>query len=284
MGIDRAWIDRSLARPGIREYVLSSLNVEQRMSEVARFDAEAGADRIGDDIDREAATFASGLMGVQRFHAGAYGDNERLLLSTTFLVDGAPDESDVVGSFPPTIQGAFALQLAHNQALAKMLSTSLGAVVAQQAVMLREAIARGERLLEEKLDSVRLVEDLVSAKHTRDVELRRLEAGEKRKDEMLDSLAPVASAFLAKVSGQQLVRQKYSEVELAARAVAQGLTMDQMDVLRASGAFRPEQLLGFATLLETLVKAELVTPKEKKETEDLARKAVGAPPASTESP
>lgn len=279
MSVDRSWIARSMERPGVAALVVSALDVHQQRSEVARYDLDdrTTTDDLAAAIQRDADSFASGLGGLQRFHVAAVGEDEsRILASTTFAVESRAlaDGDGPVGSFPPTATGALALELTNNQNTMRLLTSCIGSFVTQQSTTIRELRAQNEALLNDRLETIRLIEDLQSAKHVREMEMKRLEATEARKNEMVADLLPFASAALNKVTGKQLVRQRSSEIELAAKALAGTLSMEQLDTLRESGALTTQQLVAVGSMIEALVKSGMVTTEEKAESEDVAHPVV----------
>lgn len=154
----------------------------------------------------------------------------------------------------PTLEGVCKQLMRHTEALMK--SHTLGAQQTHNALSLENERlrARLDALEGRHFETVALQEELLSQRHTRDIEAMRAVAGEERKAAMFRSVNTVLPAMLPEVANKLLGRGNAAEApaqaptDPAINAFAESLTQEQLGAL--SSVLRPEQVVALGLLFQ----------------------------------
>jgi len=254
------FITAIIEMPDVEELVLFHLNINQRRVVVARHHEWEVPDDIASTIFEEARNVSSAYPGPQSFILGAYKKEDKeyasAIATTGFRVDPQPtiDGADASGSEPPTEVGLVAQLMRHVENKERTMNSMFGGVV---SYLVKDNERKGdqiETLLKYRTDQIEVVESLHTKKHERDMEQKQIEAKVERNKELFDRILTYFPVVVNHLAGKELVRQKDSELELVAMELARTLTMPQLDRIKDSGIFQPQQLLLVGTMLEKVVK------------------------------
>jgi hypothetical protein len=274
MRLERQWLASNLKRPDVVGAVVYSLDVNRDKSEISRYPCGALTD-VDDLIARsmnDAEAFAAALHGPQTFLFVLIDEHERTLASMTFSIDGGAEGDAGVASEPPNGVGLQSQLMRHLENRERVTNAVITGVVGMQARTIDRLSLQNEKLVSEKFGTFELIESLMSGKHTRDMELKRIEQQTETRKAVVEKLGPYLSAMLNKLNGAPIVRQRASEIEMSAQEFIKEVTPSQMDKIAASGIFSPGQLVVFATMLEQVAKV-MMTEEQRKEQEDAVHKA-----------
>jgi hypothetical protein len=98
-----------------------------------------------------------------------------------------------------------------------------------------------------------LAEELMSAKHLRDIELRRIEKAEERKDEALGLVKPWAHSISARILGPGAVSKDMAPLLDMFEAVFGTFTPEQLQAIMASDIFTSRQKQELGGLFSTIM-------------------------------
>jgi len=171
--------------------------------------SDVGIDLLCSAIMQHAEQDAHGLGGTQRYQLQYYvGSNQTHQERISFHVHGPSlEESEEGGGMSegPTKQGQISQQMRHNEGIMKI---SIGATTSMLQMMQREnqeLRSYVRQLEEQRLKNAEVYEELLSKKHERDLETRKQEASERRKEAILARVIPVIPLLINKVTGKNLL-------------------------------------------------------------------------------
>jgi len=182
----------------------------------------------------------------------------------------------------PTHKGIIMQQMRHNQFLLK----SQVQVMNQAATMFQGAAAmlvksnddkdrRISELEQGYTSNLRVFEDLMSARHVRDLESKAMDNKERRYDAVAGILMQGAPLLLNKflAGGKAKVfDEKRTSIELMLEGFLETFKSDQLEKITSSGIFTPEQMMGFMQLANAIIERQ----QAEREATDSARN--GTPP------
>jgi hypothetical protein len=233
---------------------------------------------------RDASNFAAGLGGLQRFLVSAYvdGNEGRILLSSiTFAINAVSDMDDgaSVLSEPPNSVGLVSQLMRHLEVMHRSHTAQNAALVEQLGLTVRELRRENDQLRTERIKTLEATESILTQKHLRDLATQKEAAASKFKQEMWNDLMPYVNSAIAKLTGGTFVRPVSSDLELSAKALAQSLKVDEMNMLGSDPRLSSSFKLAIANLLEAVVKSAPVTTEEQRQDEeDAQRLMVGERP------
>jgi hypothetical protein len=258
----------NLKRRDVTGAVVSSLDVNRNGTEISRYPCNAATD--ADDIiaraTADAEAFAGALRGVQSFIFVLVDENEKTMATMSFTVDGGMvDDENSIASEPASPTGQIAQLMRHLETRERVMTALVTGVVGNQAKTIDRLSFQNEKLATEKFSTLELIESLLSSKHVRDMEMKRLEQQSETKKNVVEKIGPYLAAVLNKVNGAPIVPQRASEFEMSSQEFVKLVTPPQMDKIAQSGIFTQEQLVVFATMLEQAAKIMMTTEQQQQQ-------------------
>jgi hypothetical protein len=277
MRIDRNWVSENLKRATLTGAIVYSLDVNRDKSEISRYECGAltDPDELIARVMRDAEAFASALSGVQTFLLVFVDEEERSLASMTFSMDGGMEGNAGVASEPPTGVGLQAQLMRHLENRERVTNAVITGVVSMQAKTIDRLSLQNEKLVSEKFATLDMVESLMSGKHMRDMEIKRVEKETETRKAVIEKIGPYLSAMLNKVNGQPLVRQQATELEMSVQEFIKEVTPSQMDKIAQSGIFTQGQLVTFSTMLEQVAKVMMTEAQQREQAEAVHKANMG---------
>lgn len=275
--------------PEVSCLVLWHLSVAQRKTRVAHHDQWEDPRDIAAVIWEEARNVASAYPGPQAFLLTAHEkedvDFQAPLTSTGFRVDASEGQGqgDMTGSEPPTQEGLLGQLMRHNENKEKTINSMLSSVI---SYLVRDNEKKSEALeqfFSTRLEMMKTMEELTSKKHEREIAAKEQEAKIERNKEMFGRISSYLPVVVNHLAGKEVVRQKDTELELVATELVRTLSTNQLDVIRESGMFKPEQLVLLGTMLEKVVQRMKPADEIAKDSAD-AHRLARSPLADSESP
>jgi hypothetical protein len=246
-----------LAETDAGEIVLFHMSAAQRRSQVGKWSDWNNASDITAIIWENAVAFASGLSGMQTFLVMAFakGDLGRTdpISSTSFRAASEAAPGEETGSEPPSEVGLVAMAMRMADMLFKNFNMMVGATTYHLSDTVKRQSDQIETLIAQRTMDADTREELLSKKHDRDVEMKRIEGKAKRDEEIFGRVMAYLPVAINHLAGKELVHQKDTELELVAVELARQFSMPQLDKMRDSGLFTPQQLILMATMLEKVV-------------------------------
>jgi hypothetical protein len=278
MRLERNWVADNLKRLDLTGAIVYALDVHRDKSEISRYECSAATDpdELIGKATRDAEAFAAGLQGVQTFLFVFVNAEERSLASMSFIMDGGL-EADGVASEPPTATGLHAQLMRHLENRERVTNAVITGVVSMQAKTIERLSLQNEKLVSEKFASLEMVESLMSGKHVRDMELRRIDQQAETRKSVVEKIGPYLAAALSKLNGSPIVPQRSSEFEMTSQEFIKQITPAQMDQIAQSGIFTQGQLLTFVTMLEQAAKIMMTTEQQEQQAKAVQKTINGEP-------
>ena len=244
----------SLADTEAGEIILYHLTAAHRTNQLGRWEDWQNASDLTGVIWEQAAAYAGGVSGTQAFvlKAFAKGDFDKRdpIATTSFRVEATGNGSEEATSEPPTEQGVMNTLMRMNDTLFRNFTMMVGATTHYLARTVEKQSEQIESLVAQRTMDADVREGLMSQKHERDVDMKKVEAKAKRDEEIFSRVMSYLPVAINHLAGKELVRQKDTELELVAAELATQFTLPQLDRLRDSGLLTPQQLVLMATMLE----------------------------------
>jgi hypothetical protein len=217
-------------------------------------------EEIAAEIMNEASQDAEGIgAGAIRYVVRIQGFGARCAFTLTVKPGGDDDEEDFIDDLP-NHKGMTAQQMRHNE---KLLKTTLGMAKEMKEMAMGMMKQRDERIKDlegSQVNVVRMFEDLSIARHVRDLEVRKLEAKERRGEQVAGMLMQGLPIILSKFgppgagdppqSAGPMTGPKPlapSPVESMVEGFMSSLNSEQFNKIVESGVFTPMQIM---TLVE----------------------------------
>lgn len=114
------------------------------------------------------------------------------------------DEEGEIESEPATKQGMAAMQMRHNEALMRLLLTSMGGMMQSQAKMVAAVSQENEKLRDARMETITVVEELLSQREQREIDKQKGMAQVRLLEEGGKKLAGLLPAVINRMSGGKL--------------------------------------------------------------------------------
>ncbi len=225
---------------------------------------------------------ASAIGGTQRFTLKAFeipdkeserrGAQEAPINNATISVEGMAT-GDGEPSEPATQTGLLAQLMRHNQEMMRLTIAATGALTSHLARTVESLSAKNEILMNERVHTIEVMEELYSRKDERDMQKQRVAAEIENKRMMWGKIMELAPIAINKIAGAPLMRQSHSELESTVMTFIETINPQKLDNIAKSGIFSERQMVLFGTILEQVMKT-MVTPEQKAQTNSVAEKAM----------
>lgn len=206
---------------------------------------------IADNLDNMVADDASGMGGMQRYVIESWHDDGETASARIALriqgYDPDIDNMDSDDAEPPTKGGILGQQMRHNEIIMKTLVAGMGGAIQS----LQRSAARNaelvETLMSQRLEDFKVVEEALSHKHEREMELMEKNADIERKDKLVEKGLTLLPAVVNRISGKQLIAAPSPRDEML-RSLVETLTPDQLQGI--AGQLNPEQQIVLLEMLQ----------------------------------
>jgi len=259
------------------DLVLYSINVAGRKAPVWKSSRKWTIDDAVPLIAECSQEAANGFGNTTRFALLAFrsGDEDRstsILNMSWALAPSASGGDDDAMSEPATDQGLLAQLMRHNSDLHRQSTGTWGMMFSYLTNIIDKQATQIDRLGNEKMSNAAAVEELVSKKHERDMDMEDRKAKQKRLDDMFGKVATLLPVVVNKIAGKELVRQNDTLLELTSTEFVGSLKPSQLDALLQTGALDKHQLALISTMLEQANK-RMISAEERATASDQAQKA-----------
>lgn len=223
---------------------------------VETFELEQGEslDKLVDEILEAAVEDADGLVtgGKVKYTVKVEGLRGRVAFSLK-VVAGEDDDIEDVEDLPNK-KGLITQQMRHNE---KLMKTSMG-IMEKFGNILQKALHDKDQRISDlervHLDGIKTFAELAQAKHVQDMEFRKLEREETRKDQAIGVLAQGAPMLMHMVASKLggTPPQGPTPLEQALTHFMNSITGEQIQALMASGIFNQGQLMGLLEMAKAI--------------------------------
>lgn len=221
---------------------------------VETFEHEQGdsIDKLVDEIIEAATEDADGLVtgGKVKYTVKIEGLRGRVAFSLKVVAGEDEDIEDVEDL--PNKKGLITQQMRHNE---KVMKVAMGFAEKFGNILQKSLHDKDQRIADlEKvhLEGVRTYAELARAKSAEDMEFRKLEREEARKDQAIGILAQGAPMLMSMVASKMGGPQGPTPLEAALTNFMSSISNEQIQALIGSGIFRQEQLMGLLEMANTI--------------------------------
>lgn len=251
--------------------VLYHLNISTRRSSISSFKEWSDPDETAPQVWESAKEHAQSMGGPQRFQISSYdpqGATDEPIRTCTFVVDqGFTDANEQAGSEPPDAVGIVAQLMRYNNEIFRMHNAATGALTHHLANTVGKQTEQIDKLMSDRMNTIVIMEELMTRKHQREIETEQTKAEIARKDELFNKIMQLGPVAINKIAGQELVRQKNTELEAAVMTFMETVKPSTLDRLADAGILDKQQLILFSTILEQVTKTMVNSEEKKKQTE-----------------
>lgn len=241
-----------------------------------------GPGAIADELVERAEEDCEGLSAKKmKYTVKADGINGRATFTLKYVQPEEEDLEDVEDL--PNRSGIIRQTMRHLESMAKIVVTVTKNAQADSREMVAEARRRSEedrkRLAEleaHSLENRKAYEELINGTFARNLEIRKLENAERRKDQVASILMQGAPLLVSKFLGGGTAAANAPPPTPGQRTPLEHMlegfmqTLDQEQMAAIQSIFKPEQILGLMEMFRYVM--------ERREAEERAR--TGAPPPS----
>lgn len=212
------------------------------------------ANQLWDMAENDAGGIVSPTLQTYTFQAWFEGEATKPLARYTARFGTASDDDadgsgDALLSEPANATGLTMQAMRHAEGFAKMATQATVHQLSMQQRTIESQQRLIEKLTEEKLGALEMMEDLRSKRHERDLEMKEKEANWKLKTEALERLTTYLPIVAKKLLGQKALPAG-TNGEKSTPMVQQllsSVTPEQMEQM--SGILRPEQTALLAEMM-----------------------------------
>ena len=126
-------------------------------------------------------------------------------------------------------KGLIFQQMRHNEILFKATISSLESQIESYRRTIDRLQADNERKDEKHMHAILVLEDVISQRHIRDMEIRKAEANERARDRMGDMVLPMVPLLVNKAMGTPLLATGAHPLVEGLRSVFAGITQEQLN-------------------------------------------------------
>lgn len=242
----------------VRHVVSNKMGSELITVPVPRKDLDqAWFDETMATVENAVMDDAEGLGGVQTYVVLPYHANTASKPSSRFTIREATasvDDPEEMDSEPATGKGMLAQMMRHTEAATRLSMMSMGQIV----TTLRHANAKQaeliEKLVEEKMANLEMMEDLKSQRLEREILTKREESKDRIKAEIMDKMSTLVPVLVNRIAGKPLLPGKSTPMEGMIKGLIESIEPSQLESLQ--GVLKPTQLVALMEIFQTLQPAE----------------------------
>lgn len=242
---------RHLRADGVANSEVYTHIIEEPVTEMTPHDL----DLLLGELATAMSEHASGLPGgVQSYGINAYYSNHQgSIACLTVRVQSDQPEMSATGmpTEPANQDGVLAMQMRHNESIMRTSVMAMGGVVQALQKNLDRFAHHNERLIDDRMNTLHLIEDLMSGKHERDLETERQKNDLRLREELLDKLKLLGPYVINKMMGKSVLPEQTTPEALQIRALVETLRPEQMEKLK--DVLTPDQLLAIVEIAGKMV-------------------------------
>lgn len=227
---------------------------QEEIVETFEYEQGESLDKLVDEVLEAAVEDADGLVtgGKVKYTVKVEGLRGRVAFSLKVVAGEDEDIEDVEDL--PNKKGLITQQMRHNE---KLMKTSMGIMEKFGNILQKALHDKDQRIADLErvhLDGIKTFAELTQAKHVQDMEYRKLEREESRKDQAIGVLAQGAPMLMhmvaSKLGGSP--PQGPSPLEQALVQFMNSISGEQIQQLIASNIFNQGQLMGLLEMAKAI--------------------------------
>lgn len=215
---------------------------------------EDWAEATGCEIYSKLQLEVANLGGIQRYVLYAYHDrdNERHTSRFVLKFEGISEDDTDLMTEGTTKDGLVAQLARHSETQMKIMTGMVGmftqttqGIIARQNTMI-------EKLLEEKLDNIELVQAMSADKEEREVKMIQAKAKAEGVKNLVEKLGLLLPSVANKLAGQQVFPVQETAVSMMTKALVTSLATDEERMAKLVALMKPEEVVAFSNLYEAV--------------------------------
>lgn len=192
------------------------------------------------EIEQIAYDDCEDLGGVQKYALLPYhGKQQRNRL--TFRMAGEEKDDDSFDSEPATKSGMIAHLMRHNEAYMRQLVGATNTIIIQQSKTIGTLASQNEALQAKHVEGMVLVEELLTQRHERTMEDKRVDFQLGIKQDAYNDFRPLVPIIANKLLGKKVLPETLDATTQAMKSLMESLRPEQIQRL-ASGLTPPQQI------------------------------------------
>lgn len=205
--------------------------------------------KIAEDAAAEAIALSSGVQRyvVQGLYEGDDKPHGRIIITAA----GSEDDDGALDTEGPDGQGLVTQAMAQTRFFAQLASHSSMRQVQALQTSVDRLTKENEDLRTERLKSLRVVEEIMSARHERDLEIMRETGKQKVLQETADKIGLLIPIAVNHIAGKKILPENAPE-RMLVQAFLQRLTPEKLQRLAGSGAFDEAELAAFINIMQSM--------------------------------
>lgn len=204
------------------------------------------------EMYENAQTYAEGIGQTQTFALAAYFEEDETAALARFVFRcrvEQEDEDGEVSSEPADMAGHLRQLMRHNEAHMRLNVAAMGQVMNTLTKQNQQLSEMVEKLVEGRFEQIEAVEELMSKKHERALDLKREEQKQVLQTQLADNVMALLPAVANKIVGRKILPEQ-NVIELGIVKWAEALTANEIQTIM--GSMSPEKQIAFGELLQQI--------------------------------
>jgi hypothetical protein len=219
--------------------------------------------KIAEQTAAEAVALSS---GVQRYAIQALFEGDDKPHGRTIITAAGTDTDDgALDTEGPDGEGLVTQAMAQTRFFAQAFGRSSVQQIHTLQTSVDKLTKENEELRAERLKTLRTVEEIMTARHERELEIMRETAKHKVLQETADKIGLLIPVAINHIAGRKLLPENAPE-RMMVQAFAQRLTPEKLQRLASSGAFDEAELVAFLNIMQSLAGPPAAPPAADKPT------------------
>jgi hypothetical protein len=210
--------------------------------------------KISEQVANEAIALSS---GVQRYAVQALFENDDKPHGRTVITaEGKEEDGDALDTEGPDGEGLVTQAMAQTRFFASLVGRGTVQQVQSLERQVDKLTKENEQLRSERLKSIRVFEELQTARHERELEVMRETSKARVVEQTVEKFGLLLPVAINKLAGRNILPENAPE-RMMVQAFAKRLTPEKLTRLASSGAFDEAELVAFLSIIQSLAGSEL---------------------------
>jgi len=240
---------------------------EETLSEIPFDPTDSIEDKAAEVVDDADTDIRQLNVASVRYTVTA--ENVRKRLTFTLKMSRGDEElEDLDDIMEPTRQGIVGLLMNHQHVEFKDSRKERRSLMQMFQRELEKKDKRIADLERQQMEVIKMAEDLQQGRHVREMEIRKLENGERRKEKVVDVLMNALPILAGKIMGggqgaHELSKGAWTPLEQMMYGLFGSLDREQMMRIAQSGLFTMEQLMALKGIGDMIIEREEAEKRER---------------------
>lgn len=249
------------ARVVVRQLTKGNKKGEEAFSvDVPKLASDDWCDTAALDIHAKLQNEVANLGGLQKYALYAYHSGDFENHTARFIIRlqgvGDEDEDDALNNEGPDKTGLISQCMRHTEAANRtMVALVQGLVGSYQSTISRLA-AMNEKLLDDKVEGIELIQDMISSKDEREAKALTAKAKAKGVEQLVGRLSLLAPALVNKVAGKPIFPVEDTSLMMMTRSLITSIMADPERAEKLMAMLAPEQGIALMNLYEQISTTE----------------------------